>query len=97
MLISHGARVNGHQEWSFARPGFLVGGLWVVISGVISKVTIVITHIRGLMALLITTHEPPSSAFQGLGVRVPSLQGLGFRVLGFRAYGCTVLGLRFRV
>ena len=32
---------------------------WVVISGVISRVTV---HIRGLITLLITTHEPPSSA-----------------------------------
>ena len=35
----------------------LLGGSWVVISGVISRVTI---HIRGLITLLITTHEPPS-------------------------------------
>ena len=44
-------------------PGFwggLLGGSWVVISGVISKVTIVITHIRGLIVILISTHEPPS-------------------------------------
>ena len=26
---------------------------------VISRVTVVIPHIRGLIALLITTHEPP--------------------------------------
>ena len=38
----------------------LLGGSWVVISGVISRVTILITHIRGLITLLITTHEPPS-------------------------------------
>ena len=38
----------------------LVGGSWVVISGAISRVTVVITHIRGLRTLLITTHEPPS-------------------------------------
>ena len=36
------------------------GGSWVVISGVISRVTIIITHIRGLVTPLITTHEPPS-------------------------------------
>ena len=30
------------------------------VSGVISKVTIIITHIRGLITLLIPTHEPPS-------------------------------------
>ena len=38
----------------------LLGGSWVVRSGVISRVTIVITHIRGLITPLITTHEPPS-------------------------------------
>ena len=42
----------------------LLGGSWVVVSGVISKVTIVITHIRGLITILIiTTHEPPSSVY----------------------------------
>ena len=40
----------------------LLGGSWVVTSGVISKVTIVVTHIRRLIAILITTHEPPSRA-----------------------------------
>ena len=39
---------------------FLLGGSWVVISGDISKVTIVIIHIRGLITPLVTTHEPPS-------------------------------------
>ena len=39
----------------------LLGGSWVVISEVISRVTIVITQIRGLITPLITTHEPPSS------------------------------------
>ena len=34
---------------------------WVLISGVISRVTIVITHIRGLIPPLLTAHEPPSS------------------------------------
>ena len=49
---------------------FLLGGSWVVISGVISRVTMVITHIRGLITLLITTHEPPSGAGLGdFGVR----------------------------
>ena len=36
--------------------GALLGGSWVVISGVISRVTIVIVPIYGLIA----THEPPS-------------------------------------
>ena len=40
----------------------LLGGSWVVISGVISRVTIIITPIRGLITPLITTHEPPSGA-----------------------------------
>ena len=42
----------------------LLGGSWVVISGAISKVTIIITHIRGLITPLTTTHEPPSSVFR---------------------------------
>ena len=38
---------------------YLLGGSWVVISRVISRVTIPITHIRGLITPLKTTHEPP--------------------------------------
>ena len=41
----------------------LLGGSWVVISGVISRVPLkgsLITHIRGLVTPFITTHEPPS-------------------------------------
>ena len=38
-----------------------LGGSLVVISGVISRVTIVISPIRGLITPLITTHEPPST------------------------------------
>ena len=44
----------------------ILGGSWVVVSGVISKVTIVITRNRGLINPLITTHEPSSRA-QNLG------------------------------
>ena len=40
--------------------GGLLRGSWVVISGVINKETLLITLIRGLITLLITTHEPPS-------------------------------------
>ena len=36
------------------------GGSWVVISGVICRVSVVTTHVRGLITILITTHEPPS-------------------------------------
>ena len=53
----------------------LLGGSWVVISGVISRVTVVITYSRGLIAPLITTHEPPSKAVLGLDV-------VGLGVLG---------------
>ena len=37
----------------------------MVISGVISKVTIIITHIRGLITPLITTHEPSTGVPRG--------------------------------
>ena len=40
----------------------ILGGSWVVISGVKSKVlkvTILITRIRGLITPLITTHKSP--------------------------------------
>ena len=37
----------------------LLGGSWVVKIRVISRITIGITHIRGLIAPIITTHEPP--------------------------------------
>ena len=45
----------------------LLGASWVLISRVISRSAILIIHIRGLMALLITTHEPPSKegSFRG--------------------------------
>ena len=39
----------------------VLGGSWVVISRNISRETILITHMRGLITPLITTHEPPSS------------------------------------
>ena len=38
----------------------LLGGSWLVVSRVTSRVTLLITHIRGLITLLITTPEPPS-------------------------------------
>ena len=38
----------------------LLGGPWVVINGVIIRVTILISHIRGLVTPFMTTHEPPS-------------------------------------
>ena len=44
----------------------VLGGSWVVISGVISSVTIVVTHIRALITPITTTHEPPSRVRQFL-------------------------------
>ena len=38
----------------------LLGGSWVVISGVISRIIIRITNIKGLAIPLLTTHETPS-------------------------------------
>ena len=43
--------------------GALLGGSWVVINGVKSRVTILITHIRVLITPLITTHEHSSTVF----------------------------------
>ena len=39
----------------------LLGGSWVIRSSVISRITMVITYIRGLITPLATTHEPPRS------------------------------------
>ena len=39
----------------------LLGGSWVVISGVISPLIWVISIVTLLITLVITTHEPPSS------------------------------------
>ena len=44
------------------KPSQILGGSWVAISrNIISRATILITHIRGLITPLITTHEPPSN------------------------------------
>ena len=68
--------------------------------GLISRVTIFLHHIRGLITLLLTTHEPPSRVQD---LRVPvfvftalrCVHGLrfgdfGFGVLGFRVWGLSV-------
>ena len=46
--------------WKCQRSLLVLGGSWVVTSRVISRITVVLTHIRGLIAPFITTHEPPS-------------------------------------
>ena len=53
----------------------------MVISGVISRVPILITHIRGLITPLITTHEPPSRVY-------PRLPNLKLYLDPQRAYSC---------
>ena len=45
-------------------PQGLLGGSWVVISGVISRVTIITTPSRGFVAPVTTAHEPPSTGVQ---------------------------------
>ena len=68
------------QEMQAFRAAGLLEGSWVVISGAISRVTILISPIRGLITLLRTTHEPPSTwvslidpsgALDDLGAREP--------------------------
>ena len=54
-----------------------------VISRVISRITRVITHIRGLITQLITAHEPPSRALRVWIFAEWGLLGLG-RVLKLR-------------
>ena len=49
--------VNGYMDPIVGLS--LLGGSWEV-SGVISRVTVIITHIRGLITPRITTHQPPS-------------------------------------
>ena len=48
------------RKWGNGLEGRLLGGSWAVISGDIIRVTLLITHIRGLRTPLVTTHEPPS-------------------------------------
>ena len=55
------------------RGATVLGGSWVVVSGVISRVTIVLTYIRGLTTPLITTHEPPSRVLASAGHRSSSM------------------------
>ena len=56
----------GSYKWGYRVPLRVLWGsirfrVWrVVISGVTSRITIIITHLRGHVTPLITTHEPPS-------------------------------------
>ena len=67
----------------------LLGGSWVVISRVRSRVTILITHIRGLIiTLLITTDEPPKRRRRSYATQ----EGRVFGVSGLRNYRCVKPG-----
>ena len=56
--------VRSHDVCCWAEG--LLGRSWVVISGVISRVTIIIIPIKGLVTLRITTHEPPNRVQGGM-------------------------------
>ena len=45
----------GFRLWACTGP---VGGSWVVISGIIRRITLAITHTQGLFTLLTTTTNP---------------------------------------
>ena len=60
----------------------ILGGSWVVISGVINPLTILITLLRGNITPLITTHEPPSIIYY----RSPQLKSNPLRTQ-FIGYG----------
>ena len=47
---------NSEPLWAL----LLLGGSWVVLSRVVSRVTLDLTYIGGRITPLITTHEPPS-------------------------------------
>ena len=54
-------------DYRFKVFGLLLGGSWAVIIGrVVSRITILITPIRGPITPHITTHEPPGLGFTGL-------------------------------
>ena len=54
-------------------------GSWVVISGVISRVTIIITHKRGLITPLLAAREPPSSRYPFLKGTLATLARLSIK------------------
>ena len=48
-------------------PLAILGGSRVVTNGIISRVIVIITHIRGLITPFKTTREPPSTIQSSLG------------------------------
>ena len=59
MLLSCVQKLS-HEEALDPKPQTLLGGSWVVISGVISPLIWVINIVTLLITPPITTHEPPS-------------------------------------
>ena len=49
---------------------FILGGSWVGKNGVISRVTLLTTHLKGLITPLVATREPPSQDYH----RDPDIQ-----------------------
>ena len=80
-------RPSWAQSFGFGFQG-LLGGSWVVISGVISPLVRVISIATLLITLLVTTHELQGLGFVEDGWAQPlggeSLVVLGFGVQGFR-------------
>ena len=88
MCWSLDAQLNGSSKprrlpcwtafgWAVGRTtcsGSIALRFMVVISRVISRITIVIAHIRGLKTPFITTHEPPSVAVASHTPETPSSQ-----------------------
>ena len=62
----------------------LLGGSWIVISGVISPLIWVISIVTLLITLLITTHEPPCTASCFIQIRAFGVVStVGFFAQGF--------------
>ena len=83
----------------------VLGCSWVVVSGVISRVTIIITRVKGLITPLMTTHEPqvhytPTSfrraqPQEGELLRLGLGDEVGFGFCVFRGLGYGEFGFRF--
>ena len=59
-------RLEVHRQRFRISSLSVLGGSWLGISRVISRITFVITYIKGLITPFITSHEPPSR-FSGPG------------------------------
>ena len=60
--IIHSPMLSGcRAAESKVKAGPILGGSWVVLCRVISRITKVITYFRGLATPLITTYGPPST------------------------------------